>query len=200
MSLTSSFQDLVLARIAARSTEARRVLRLLARPGGRCSERTPSIAEAFEADLTSGPPRSSHGPRRGDGVLDADLAHGLDEAIEYGFVLEDDAGLALRHELVGRAIEADLLPSMRIRHHAAVARALDDQPFVAMHHFRTALDPVAVRNAAIAAADAAAAIDAPLSMSWRRSSWRSRRAARPASRRATAVGAGATRRCCHRPR
>ena len=163
VSLTSSFQDLVLARIGARSPEARRVLRLLA-PAGRPLQRADlaSIAEAFEADLTSGPPRSSHGPRRGDGVLDADLAHGLDEAIEYGFVLEDDAGLALRHELVGRAIEADLLPSMRIRHHAAVARALDDQPFVAMHHFRTALDPVAVRNAAIAAADAAAAIDAPL--------------------------------------
>jgi len=68
----------------------------------------------------------------------------------------------LRHELVGQAIEADLLPSMRIRHHAAVARALADRPFVAMHHFRTALDPVAVRHAAIAAADAAAAIDAPL--------------------------------------
>jgi DNA-binding CsgD family transcriptional regulator/tetratricopeptide (TPR) repeat protein len=163
VSLTSSFQDLVLARIAARSPEARRVLRLLA-PAGRPLQRVDlaAIAEAFEADLTSGPPRSSHGPRRGDGVLDADLTHGLDEAIEFGFVREDDAGLSLRHELVGRAIEADLLPSMRVRHHAAVARALDDQPFVAMHHFRRALDPVAVRHAALAAADAAAAIDAPL--------------------------------------
>ena len=37
-----------------------------------------------------GPPRSSHAPRRGDGVLDADLTHGLDEAIEYGFVREDE--------------------------------------------------------------------------------------------------------------
>jgi DNA-binding CsgD family transcriptional regulator/tetratricopeptide (TPR) repeat protein len=138
-------------------------MRLLA-PAGRPLRRVDlaAIADAFEADLTSGPPRSSSAPRRGDGVLDADLTHGLDEAIEYGFVREDEAGLALRHELVGRAIEADLLPSMRIRHHAAVARALDDQPFAATHHFHIALDPVAVRRSAIVAADAAAAIDAPL--------------------------------------
>ena len=113
VSLTSSFQDLVLARIAARSPEARRALRLIA-PAGRPLGRAglAAIADAFEAELTGGPPRSSNAPRRGDGVLDADLTHGLDEAIEYGFVREDDDGLALRHELVGQAIEADLLPSM----------------------------------------------------------------------------------------
>ena len=163
VSLTSSFQDLVLARIGARSPEARRALRLIA-PAGRPLGRAglAAIAEEFEAELTGGPPRSSNAPRRGDGVLDADLTHGLDEAIEYGFVREDDDGLALRHELVGRAIEADLLPSMRIRHHMAVARALADQPFVGIHHFDVALDPVALRHAAIAAADAAASVDAPL--------------------------------------
>ena len=163
VSLTSSFQDLVLARIGARSPEARRALRLIA-PAGRPLGRAglAAIAEEFEAELTGGPPRSSNAPRRGDGVLDADLTHGLDEAIEYGFVREDDDGLALRHELVGRAIEADLLPSMRIRHHMAVARALADQPFVGIHHFDVALDPVALRHAAIAAADAAATVDAPL--------------------------------------
>jgi DNA-binding CsgD family transcriptional regulator/tetratricopeptide (TPR) repeat protein len=163
VSLTSSFQDLVLARIGARSPEARRALRLIA-PAGRPLGRAglAAIAEEFEAELTGGPPRSSNAPRRGDGVLDADLTHGLDEAIEYGFVREDDDGLALRHELVGRAIEADLLPSMRIRHHMAVARALADQPFVGIHHFDVALDPVALRHAAIAAADAAGSVDAPL--------------------------------------
>jgi DNA-binding CsgD family transcriptional regulator/tetratricopeptide (TPR) repeat protein len=163
VSLTSSFQDLVLARIAARSPEARRALRLLA-PAGRPLERTDlaAIAEEFEADLTGGPPRSSNAPRRGDGVLDPDLTHGLEESIEYGFVREDEDGLALRHELVGRAIEADLLPSMRIRHHLAVARALTDRPFVAMHHFAVGLDPVALRHAAIGAADAAASVDAPV--------------------------------------
>lgn len=163
VSLTSSFEDLVLARIAVRSPEARRVMRLLA-PAGRPLERSmlAAIAESFELDATSAPPRSSTGPRRGDGVLDADLTAGLDEAIEYGFVVEDAHGLALRHELVGRAIEADLLPSVRIRHHAAVARAMFDQPFVALHHHRAAQDPVSVSRAALEAADLAAAVDAPM--------------------------------------
>ena len=117
-------------------------------PGGPAADRATlaAIAEAFEIEATSGPPRSSSGPRRGDGVLDADLTAGLEEAIEHGFVVEDEDGLSLRHELVGRAIEADLLPSARIRHHAAVARPLADQPFMAMHHHGLALDPAAVRS------------------------------------------------------
>ncbi len=163
VSLTSAFEDIVLARIAARSPEARRVLRLLA-PASRPLDRgsLAAIADAFEAELTGGPPRSSHAPRRGDGVLDADLTAGLDEALEFGFVLEDEHGLSLRHELVGRAIVADLLPSARNRHHSAVARALADRPFVAMYHHQAALDPVAIRQSAIAAADAAASVDAPM--------------------------------------
>jgi DNA-binding CsgD family transcriptional regulator/tetratricopeptide (TPR) repeat protein len=163
VSLTSSFQDIVLARIAVRSPEARRVLRLLA-PASRPLDRESlaAIADAFEAELTGGPPRSSNAPRRRDGVLDADLTAGLDEALEFGFVLEDEHGLSLRHELVGRAIVADLLPSARNRHHSAVARALEDRPFVAMYHHMAALDPVAVRQSAITAADEAASVDAPL--------------------------------------
>jgi DNA-binding CsgD family transcriptional regulator/tetratricopeptide (TPR) repeat protein len=163
VSLTSSFEDLVLARLAVRSHEARRVLRLLA-PAGRPLHRTDlaAVAEAFEADATTAPPRSSTAPRRGDGILDADLTAGLEEAIEFGFVLEDDQGLALRHELVGRAIEADLLPSSRIRQHAAVAMAMADHPFVAMHHHLASLDPAAVSRAALAAADVAASVDAPM--------------------------------------
>ena len=162
VSLTSSFEDLVLARIAVRSPECRRVLRLLApvaRPVPRAQ--LAAIADAFELETLSGPPRSSHGPRRGDGVLDADLTAGLDEALDQGFVLEDEDGLYLRHELVGRAITADLLPSALVRHHAAVARALHDDPFMAMYHHRRALDPTAAARAAISAADAAAAVDAP---------------------------------------
>jgi DNA-binding CsgD family transcriptional regulator/tetratricopeptide (TPR) repeat protein len=162
VSLTSTFEDLVLARVAVRSTETRRVLRLLA-PAGRPlpRETVAAVAEAFEIDATSGPPRSSSGPRHGDGVLDADLAAGLDEALEHGFALENEDGVFLRHELVGRAVEADLLPSARIRFHAALARAVADHPFMAMHHHQIALDPVAAGEAAIAAADLAAAIDSP---------------------------------------
>lgn len=162
VSLTSSFEDLVLARVAVRSPECRRVLRVLA-PAGRPLTRSSlaAIAEAFEIEATSGPPRSATGPRRGDGVLDADLAAGLEEGIEYGFIVEAPDGLALRHELVGRAIEGDLLPTARGRYHAAVASAMADHPFMAMHHHLTALDARAAGWAAIAAADAAAVVDAP---------------------------------------
>ena len=41
--------------------------------------------------------------RHGDGVLDADLSAGLDEALAHGFALENADGVFLRHELVGRA-------------------------------------------------------------------------------------------------
>ena len=162
VSLTSTFEDLVLARIAVCSTETRRVLRLLA-PAGRPLSRATvaAVAEAFEIGATSAPPRSSSGPRQGDGVLDADLAAGLDEALAHGFALENEDGVFLRHELVGRAIEADLLPSARIRHHAALATAVADQPFMAMHHHQIALDAAAAGRAAIAAADIAAAVDSP---------------------------------------
>ena len=162
VSLTSTFEDLVLARMAVRSTETRRVLRLLA-PAGRPLPRATvaAVADAFEIDATSGPPRSSSAPRHGDGVLDADLAAGLDEALAHGFALENQDGVFLRHELVGRAVEADLLPSARVRHHAAVAAAVADQPFMAMHHHGRALDAPAAGRAAIAAADLAAAVDSP---------------------------------------
>ncbi len=162
VSLTATFEDLVLARMAVRSTETRRVLRLLA-PAGRPLSRATvaAVAEAFEIDATSGPPRSSTAPRHGDGVLDADLSAGLEEALAHGFALENEHGVFLRHELVGRAVEADLLPSARIRHHAALAAALADRPSLAMYHHGVALDSLAAGQAAIAAADLAAAVDSP---------------------------------------
>ena len=162
VSLTSTFEDLVLARMAVRSPETRRVLRLLA-PAGRPLPRATvaAVADAFEIDAPSAPPRSSSAPRHGDGILDADLSAGLDEAIAHGFVLENADGVFLRHELVGRAVEGDLLPSARVRHHAALAAAVADQPFMAMYHHRMALDPAAAGRAAIAAAGLAAAVDSP---------------------------------------
>ena len=162
VSLTASFDDLVLARVAARSPECRRVLRLLA-PAGRPLDRPTirAIAERFEVAATTAPPRSSTTPRTGDGVLDPDLTAGLDEGVAYGFIVEGSDGLTLRHELVGAAIEGDLLPTTRIRHHAAVAVAMQDHPFIAMHHHLVAHDPPAAGLAAIAAADAAAGVHAP---------------------------------------
>lgn len=162
VSLTAGFSDLVLARLNVRSPECRRVARLLSAAGRPVDRRTlAAIATAFEVDRPSGPPRSSSAPRRGDGVLDPDMTAGLDEAIEHGFVVADGEHLQLRHELVGEAIEADLLPRMRVRHHRAVAQALDDDPFVGMHHHRLALDPAAAGRSAILAADEAAAVHAP---------------------------------------
>jgi DNA-binding CsgD family transcriptional regulator/tetratricopeptide (TPR) repeat protein len=162
VSLTSSFEDLVLARVGARSPECRRVLRLLA-PAGRPIPPPVlgAIADVFEVDSTSGPPRSSSGPRRGDGVLDADITAGLEEATDYGLIVQGPDGLALRHERVAKAIEADLLPTVRLRHHAAVATAMADHPFMAMHHHLVAYDIASAGAAAIDAADAAALIDAP---------------------------------------
>ena len=47
------------------------------------------------------------------------------------------------------------------RYHAAVATAMADDPFMAMHHHLVALDARGAGLAAIAAADAAAVVDAP---------------------------------------
>jgi DNA-binding CsgD family transcriptional regulator len=161
VSLAADFGDLVRARLAVRSPECRRLTRLLA-AAGRPLDRQglAAIATAFELDRTTAPPRSSSAPRRGDGVLDADMTAGLEEAIEHGFVT-DGGHIQLRHELVGEAIEADLLPLMRVRHHRAVAVAMADDPFVGMHHHRLALDPASAGRSALQAADIAAAVDAP---------------------------------------
>ncbi|MEO6206382.1 MAG: LuxR C-terminal-related transcriptional regulator [Candidatus Limnocylindrales bacterium] len=162
VSLTSSFEDLVLARVAVRSLECRRVLRLLAMadrplPIGELA----AVAAAFEAAAPNAPPRTATGPRSGHGGLDADLSAGLAEALEHGFAVDAEAGLSLRHELVSRAVAADLLPAARVRSHAAVATALASDPFIAMVHHLRAHDPAAAGRAAIVAADAASAVDAP---------------------------------------
>ncbi len=81
-SLTGSLAALVLARLALRSPECRRVLRLLA-PAERAMSRAElaRVATAYEAGTDRPPPRSSSAPRRGDGTLDADLAAGVAEAM-----------------------------------------------------------------------------------------------------------------------
>ena len=163
-SLTGTLSDIVGARLARRSPECRRLLRLLAP-----AERPVSPAElavaaaAFEADGTTRlPPRSATGPRRGTDELDADLAAGLDEAVEHGFVRrEANDELAIRHELVARAIVADLLPSQRPRYHAALAQAFAGSPVVAAAFLRRAHRLDAARAVAIDAGRLAIAVDAP---------------------------------------
>ena len=157
-SLTGSFDELVVARMAFRSAECRRVARLIAlaeRP--LTPEGLAAVAAAYEAGTTRSAPRSVSGPRRGQGVLDADLRAGLEEAIDNGFIVEADGSFAFRHESIGRAVARDLLPIARTRHHAALAMSLDGPPAAIMAHWLAAHDPVAARAAAIKAAEFAGA-------------------------------------------
>ncbi|HEX5827904.1 MAG TPA: LuxR C-terminal-related transcriptional regulator [Candidatus Limnocylindrales bacterium] len=170
VSLTGTLGDLIAARLARRSPECRRVLRLLA-PARRPMDvtRLARVAEAYEAELALAatasalPPRSSSGPRRGADGLDADLTAGLAEAIEHGFVRQDpDDRLRIRHELVAGAVVTDLLPQQRTRFRAAQARAFEDLPVVAAHHWRAAHRPVEARDAALEAGRLALDVGAPL--------------------------------------
>ena len=162
VSPSGSLQELVSVRLAIRSPECRRVLRLLA-PAA-VPLRPSELAEAaatFEAGSSRRPPRSTSAPRRGGAVLDADLTAGLTEAIEHGFLVETDERLEFRHELIAEAVEEDLLPFTRVRYHAAIASALADRPAVAAHHWIKANDGEAARPAYVAAAAEASARNAP---------------------------------------
>jgi DNA-binding CsgD family transcriptional regulator/tetratricopeptide (TPR) repeat protein len=161
VSLTGSLDDIVAGRMAIRSLECRRVLRHLA-PAGRALEpaRLAIVAETFEAATDRPAPRTVTRPQRSDGVLDAELTAGVAEGLEHGFLIERDGRIGFRHELIGTAIDRDLLPVARARHHAGLAVALADLPAAAADHWLQAGDRAAARRAAIEAADAAAARDA----------------------------------------
>ena len=161
LSLGSTLEELVLARIARRATECRRVLRLLA-PAGQPLDRgaLAAVATTFEGLVEGLPPRSTTRPRRGDGVLDADLRAGVMEALDHGFLVERaDNRLEVRHELVAQAIEADLLPVQRRRHHLALAAALSSDPPSALTHWLAAYEPSRARAAALATAATAERLD-----------------------------------------
>lgn len=159
VSLGSSLKELVGARLALRSPECRRTLRLLAparEPVSR--ELLQAIATAREVDASGLPPRSTSRPRLGANGLDADLRTGVDEAIAHGFLVEDDDGsIELRHELIGEAIDADLLPMSRRGHHAALASALGARPAARARHWLAAHDADAARAAFLEVAALAAA-------------------------------------------
>ena len=161
-SLTDSFDDLVMARIAVRSPECRRVLRMMA-PAGRplTARQLADVAAAFESETDRSAPRSSSGPRHGDGVLDADLRAGLTEALEHGFVLERDGELVFRHESIGRAVQRDLLPMLRTRHRVALATGLDGPAVGTARYWLDAHEPQRARDAAIEAAEQASERHAP---------------------------------------
>ena len=159
VALGASLEDLVLARLARRDSETRRVLRLLA-AAAMPLDRAAIVrtAAAYETLVDGVPPRSTTRPRHGDGVLDADLRAGLDAAIESGFVVEGATGrVEIRHELIARAIQADLLPAQRRRHQLALASALgaDGDPAAALSHWLAAHEAERARaSAMLVAADA----------------------------------------------
>jgi DNA-binding CsgD family transcriptional regulator/tetratricopeptide (TPR) repeat protein len=162
-SLTGTFDDLVVARLALRSPECRRVLRLLA-PAGRALTTTElaDAAAAYERTVEGRqPPRSSSLPRRGEGPIDADLTAGLAEAIEHGILTLDGDEIDFRHELIGRAVLTDLLPGQRQRHHLALAAGLLAHPSAAAWHWNEAHATAHVHDAAIAAAGRAEAVYSP---------------------------------------
>jgi DNA-binding CsgD family transcriptional regulator/tetratricopeptide (TPR) repeat protein len=162
-SLTGSFEDLVIARLGLRSPECRRVLRLLA-PAGRplTTAELADVAAAYELTAERRqPPRSTSAPRRGEGVLDADLAAGLAEGVANGMIELDGETVDFRHELIGRAVASDLLPRQRHRHHLALAAGLVGHPAAAARHWNEAHAALELQNAAIDAAGRAEAVYAP---------------------------------------
>jgi DNA-binding CsgD family transcriptional regulator/tetratricopeptide (TPR) repeat protein len=157
-SLTGSFEDLVMARLAARSLECRRVLRLIAAAGRPLSAaQVAASASAFEAESSRPAPRSVSGPHRGDGVLGADMLAGRAEALDHGFIVEDEGTVAMRHEWIGRAVERDMLPETRTRYHAALATGIGSPASAVARHWLAAHDPYSARAAAIEAAGVASA-------------------------------------------
>ncbi|HLA16725.1 MAG TPA: AAA family ATPase, partial [Candidatus Limnocylindrales bacterium] len=151
-----TLDDLVAARVALLGPECRRVLRLLAPAMEPLSARElAATSAAYESTSRGVAPRSASRPRRGHGGLDADLTAGLAEAVEVGLVIEVDDGFAIRHDRIGRALLADLLPEHRRRVHVALATALTHRPGAAARHWIAAHDGGRARTAALKAADAA---------------------------------------------
>jgi DNA-binding CsgD family transcriptional regulator/tetratricopeptide (TPR) repeat protein len=162
-SLTGSLEDLVVARLGLRSPECRRVLRLIA-PAGRPLSTTELADVAAAYELTAErrpPPRSSSLPRRGEGVLDADLSAGLAEGVAHGLIELDGDDVDFRHELIGRAVAADLLPRQAHRHNLALAVGLSSDPAAAARYWNEAHATLETQEAAIDAAGRAEAVYAP---------------------------------------
>ena len=154
--VSGSLGELVVARLGRRSPECRRALRLLAAVDEALGRR--ARRRISRHSIERHPPGAALvvPPRRGRGILEADLAAGLAEAVEHGWIALDrptadvspatsttsdpaeisrvDAAgdgrrsVRFRHELISRAVAADLLPVQRRRHHSALATGLSTRP------------------------------------------------------------------------
>jgi DNA-binding CsgD family transcriptional regulator/tetratricopeptide (TPR) repeat protein len=164
--VSGSLGELVVARLGRRTPECRRALRFLAAVDGVVTRsQLATIVEVFESTATRPAPRSTSLPRRGGGELEADLSAGLAEAVEGGWIVVETGAtgeetMRFRHELISRAVAADLLPVQRRRHVAAVATAFRDSPAAASRAWLAAYDVGRARAAALAAAEQAEAVEA----------------------------------------
>jgi DNA-binding CsgD family transcriptional regulator/tetratricopeptide (TPR) repeat protein len=160
--MIGSFADIVIARLARYGPECRRILRLIALAGRPIDrDELAATAAAFELTADRLPPRSSTLPRHGDGVLDPDLAAGLEEALAVGVLAEEADGVAFRHEHIRRAAASDLLPRLQHRHHLALAAGLAAHPAESASHWLAASVPDRAFAAAVDAAGRAEAAHAP---------------------------------------
>ena len=183
VALGLTLDEIVVARLARLGPASRRVLRLLAPAREPLSLETLSSAWAAygrngvaDADRAAGRDRQPLGarPPTRHGARDRDLLEALAEVAEHALVTADPpAALAapadadgstlwdVRHSLLARAIERDLLPDQRQRNHAALATAMVGRPDAQARHWLAAHEPDRAREAALEAAAAAEALDAP---------------------------------------
>ena len=184
-SLTGSFDELVIARLAVRSLECRRVLRLIvagrpaAQPGaaggvgrrvrGRDDPAGAALGRAARVTATA--------------CSTPTCWAGRAEALENGFLVETDGAIAFRHESIGRAVERDLLPIARTRYHAALATSLGGPPSAVAWHWLVGARPARRPAGRDRGGRRSPAPATPPRTSWPRSSWpcRSRRIRRPGS-------------------
>lgn len=163
--LAGSLGRLVAARLTRRSAACRQVLEILAVAAEPLTVDELRIVAAGQAAAPAAVRRPPVAPRPPS--LQQELAGGIAEALESGFVVRGTAArpgaeerpLALRHELIGAAIVADLVPGLRQRHHVALAALRRSRPSVAAQHLLAAHELAAARAAATEAGALADAAD-----------------------------------------
>lgn len=177
VSLAGPFEQIVMARLADRTPECRRLLRLLALAGGpmRIGELRAALggSSTEPKTLTARPSRGAP-PFRGD-AAPFDVRAAIEEADDHGYLHRpgetvgrvaavgnaSGAVIQLRHELIARAIAADLLPEQRRRDHGALAQALDGRPVASVRHWLAIHRLAEASSSALRAAGDAEAVDAP---------------------------------------
>ncbi|MEK6719407.1 MAG: AAA family ATPase [Chloroflexota bacterium] len=164
VSLAGPFEQIVMARLAGRTSNCQRVLRLLALAGGTITR--DELAAAVSHDGAD--PATTQRSRS----ITFDLAASIEEAADHGYLLgvpggsgvatgSDRAPVQLRHQLIASAIAADMLPGQFRRDHTALGRALDGRPAASLRHWIAIHRTAETRSTALRAAEEAERVDAP---------------------------------------